>query len=205
MFPAYIFGSWTAAKVAGSIIASEQSILLDYSARDLHLSTNNRTSVDVYGQIPTSSRYVGLTLSDVIIDDLLHEFFIRRRKLDVRKFLFLFEDFRHETRRFTLGEVAELFSDLEELYGPDTKMNFILNPKEVDDETLEMLTTFNKMTFSKDSFEAQIAFAFVINLESNDGNMTQFPVRKGSIALKMGGNVKLVGTDMQLKMQMAIK
>jgi hypothetical protein len=39
----------------------------------------------------------------------------------------------------TMKTVGELFADLEEEYGAETKINIILNPKKVKDETMEVL------------------------------------------------------------------
>ncbi len=58
--------------------------------------------------------------------------------------------------------MGELFTDLEDEYGSQRKMNLVINPAVVNEAAAAALTSKNTVTFGKDSFEALIAVAFEI-------------------------------------------
>lgn len=102
-----------------------------------------------------------------------------------------------------IGTVVELFPELEEQYGSATLINFKLNPKEVDEDTLEVLKKLNSVKFTKDNFEALLSLSFEMVLQDKDGQW--FPVRTGYLSLSFAGLVKYIGHVLQHKLTLAIK
>jgi hypothetical protein len=100
-----------------------------------------------------------------------------------------------------IGTVIEVFPDLEEYF--EAPLSFKASPKEVDEDTLEILKKFNSVKFTKDNFEALLSLSFEMVIQSKDGSW--FPVRTGYFSIRFAGFVKYIGQDLQYKLSWAIK
>jgi hypothetical protein len=79
-FRSYLWAGWTGAKIASSLSATENSVLIDASAKDLHLSAaSDKQSALLYSKVKLPPRYVGVSLSQEFLNDLITESFINRR------------------------------------------------------------------------------------------------------------------------------
>ena len=191
-------------RIGGRITANENSVFLDASSRDLHLSLEKQDAVEVYSKLKTPvPRYLGISLSDKVLDDLVKEFFRRRKQTDLRKFLAQYPDFDSVAPLLNMKSIKELFVDLHEEYGDKKLINVFLNTDDENDEAKEQLDAGNKVTFKKDAAEFLVATS--LNLDVENGNEWQM-VRKGYVALRLNVQAKMQGLQkLVYKMEGGIK
>jgi ABC-type antimicrobial peptide transport system ATPase subunit len=103
---------YKAARMAGKMHVTQDSLYFDYSSKDLHFSTIESNPKTVNSKNKIGNRYAGLSVPDKFMDDFLHEFLRRRKVLDLRKFLGLFPDFDGYLPMLKMGSLEMLMPEL---------------------------------------------------------------------------------------------
>ena len=98
------FPSITLAKISGVAFTNGNSIFLEYSAKDIHFSSKDASATTYYQKLDIKKqKYVGVTLNDKVLEDLLMEFFLRRQEFNLLELLALFPDFDAVTEQMNLN------------------------------------------------------------------------------------------------------
>lgn len=107
-------------KISGHMHSNGESVFLDSSSRDLHLSTQVTDSIETYSKLEQKGpKYIGFTVSDKILDDLAQEFLVRRKEINLNELMALFPDFDNIVSQMKLEKVKILLPDVVDKYGKD--------------------------------------------------------------------------------------
>lgn len=129
-------------------------------------------------------------MSDKIIDDLLKEFYLRRREINVVELMSLFPDFDDIIPQMKLEKLKLLLPDVHDQYGGDKAISVRLNPASSsnDEEAPNFLKKSNKFVFKKDAVELSIAMAFELLVENE--NKEWDVIRTGYMSVGGGATIK---------------
>lgn len=175
-------------KISGHVSSNGESVFLDSSSRDLHLSTKVTDPIELYQKSVATPRYFGLTVSDKILEDLVQEFFIRRKEINLVELMSLFPDFDSIIPQLKLEKVKILLPEVVDKYGKDKALSVKLNPAETDEESSVYASKNNKVTFKKDAAEVVLAWAFELLAEKGDYEWEA--IRKGFLGFGVSSVIK---------------
>jgi hypothetical protein len=130
------------------LLRSAHSFDVDGQSLVMHFSDKELAS-------PQEKQYLGLSLSDSVLSQQLKDYLNTMGKFDVLDdFILRIGGFTPLLAHFKLGAVVELFSDLEEEYGAETKFKLVSYsvPRQAgNEEGLEAMKTANWVKFTKDN------------------------------------------------------
>lgn len=116
-------------KIVGTLQSTGKAIVIDSSARDLHLSTKLTDATKIYSKLKApESQYFGVALSDVVLAEFLQEFHQRRNEINVLEVMSLFPDFDRIREDMKMETIKHLMPESVSKYGSNAKLSVRLNP-----------------------------------------------------------------------------
>ena len=191
------FPSITLAKIAGVAFTNGNSIFLEFSAKDIHFSSKDASATTYYQKLDTKKqKYVGVTMNDKVLEDLLMEFFLRRQEFNLLELLSLFPDFDPVTEQMVLNQLEMLLPDVVAEYGSDKRVSVLMNSQRVfeNDEFFNDVKTSIKTNFKKDTLEMMSSTAIELIVEKTPNKWVS--VRYGYITFGVTITFKNTG-DLQ--------
>lgn len=193
-FYALHFLTFVWAQVAGKFFTNGRSVFLEYSSKDLHLSTKDKNARDVYASLDSQAeRYLGITLSDAFLQDFLVEARDRRKEVNLVELFSLFPELDGLVANARLGKVQLLLPDLVEAYGPNAEVSVLLSPSSAPEEHVKYTKTANKVIFKKDALELLVSTYFDLIVKNDQGVWEG--VRQGFIGIGAKSTLSLATTE----------
>lgn len=129
-------------------------------------------------------------MSDKVLSDLLQEFHLRRREINVVELMSLFPDFDDIIPQLKLDKLKLLIPDVHDKYGGNSAISIKVNPatSSNDEEALTFLKKNNKFVFKKDALDLSVAMAFELLVQNE--NKEWDVIRTGYMAFGGSATIK---------------
>lgn len=184
-FYALHFLTFALSQVSGRYFTNGQSVFLQYSSRDLHLSTEKSQAGEAYASLNTkAARYLGITISDTFLQEFINEVMNRNKEVNVIELMSLFPELDSAVQNAKLEHLDMLIPEVVERFGKESDISVIVSPAEAPEDHVEYAKKSNKIVFKKDTAEVLVAMYFDLVIKEGAEWTT---IRQGVVGL--GGKV----------------